>query len=103
MSAIDEEHNRVLGFKLALIEELRHDLGSEGIQCPGIVVVQVPVTPSLFVVDKTTQNGMHFVSGLSDFGEGHVTRSQANASFPIDVQRVEPREWKEVKGCISTV
>eukprot|EP00942_MAST-04A_sp_MAST-4A-sp1_P006192 g6192.t1 len=38
-SAIDQEYDKKLGTKLALIEELRHDLEEEGITCPGVIVV----------------------------------------------------------------
>jgi len=38
-SAIDAEFERVLSRKLAVIEELRHDLQEEDIECPGVVVV----------------------------------------------------------------
>ena len=38
-SAIHSEFERVLGAKLAIVEELRHDLHEEGIECPGVVVV----------------------------------------------------------------
>jgi hypothetical protein len=37
-SAVDIEFDRVLGDKLALIEELRQELVEEGIECPGVVV-----------------------------------------------------------------
>ena len=38
-SAVDREYNKVLAEKLAIIEELRHSLHQESIDCPGVVVV----------------------------------------------------------------
>lgn len=38
-SAVDAQYERVLGAKLAVIEELRHDLNEEDVECPGVIVV----------------------------------------------------------------
>ena len=38
-SAVDAEYQRVLGAKLGIIEELRHELHEEDIECPGVIVV----------------------------------------------------------------
>ncbi|KAI0557988.1 Dynamin [Gracilaria domingensis] len=51
---IDEVFHGRLGKKLALIEELRLHLGSEGIQCPGVLVVGAQSAGKSSVLERLT-------------------------------------------------
>ncbi|CAN8067994.1 unnamed protein product [Agarophyton chilense] len=51
---IDDVFERRLGKKLSLIEELRTDLGNEGIQCPGVLVVGAQSAGKSSVLERLT-------------------------------------------------
>ena len=52
--AIDSVYEHRLGKKLALIEELRAELGTEGIECPGVLVVGAQSAGKSSVLERLT-------------------------------------------------
>lgn len=58
---LDAEYEQHLGAKLAVIEELRVELGKEGIQCPGVIAIGAQSAGKSSVLERLT--GISFPRG----------------------------------------
>lgn len=76
-NGIDLEYQARLAKKLSLIEELRHELGTEGIDCPGILVVGAQSAGKSSVLERLT--GISFPSA-----ENTCTRLPAIVQLHVD-------------------
>lgn len=62
-SKLDSEYHERLSKKLSLIEELREELGREGIQCPGVIAIGAQSSGKSSVLEQLT--GISFPSAES--------------------------------------
>lgn len=89
IAGLDSQYEKKLGAKLAVIEELRHELGKEGIECPGVLVIGAQSAGKSSVLER--------LSGISfPRGENTCTR------FPTIVQLQTDAMVEHASALVST-